>query len=46
MMFENTKEWMDENPKRPQFQVVTDETNLEEGTEAQGSSDEEDDIPF
>lgn len=45
--FKNKDEWLRENPKRPQYQIVCDEEvlKLEQSDDYNGPPDE-DDIPF
>lgn len=49
MVFPNKKEWTDENPKRPGFQVVAKEEDFKAQAEVPNSefgAAEDDDIPF
>jgi hypothetical protein len=50
MVFPNKKEWTDENPKRPGFQVCAKEEDFAGQTEVPGTSEgggvDDDDIPF
>lgn len=44
VIFENKEDWLAENPKRPRFQILTDEDNV--AGETTNGDDEDDSIPF